>query len=57
MVTEENLSITRSHSERRELIDDLNLAEALRGAAGSELVVITLCSTYLERLDPGVIPA
>lgn len=57
VVTEENVSITRSPSERRELIDDLNLADALRGAAGNEAVLITaICSTYLTRLDPGAIP-
>lgn len=51
--TEENVSITRGPSERRELIDDLNLADALRGAVANEAVLITaLCSTYLTGLDP-----
>lgn len=47
----ENLSVTRSHSGKLELIDDQNLSGAPRGAARKELAVISaLCSTYLRRV-------
>lgn len=51
VATEENLSITRSHSGKRELIDDLNLSGAPRGAVRKEPAVISaLCSTCLRRV-------